>query len=66
MNSLGWDVTHEYRPYFYGGQVSGYTQTYEGDLTIGTVNGCGHMAPQWKRAQTWHLVFEWVNGSLLE
>jgi hypothetical protein len=59
INDLAWEITSDYRPYFYGGQVAGYTET-RGSLTFGTVHGCGHMAPQWKRPQTYHLVFNWL------
>lgn len=46
--TLGWDTTEAWRPYFVEGQVGGYLEVYEGDLTFGTIHGAGHMAPQFK------------------
>ena len=46
--SLGWNKTSEWKEYYVGGQVAGYWESYEGNLTFGTVHGAGHMAPQFK------------------
>jgi carboxypeptidase C (cathepsin A) len=59
--SLGWNTTEAWRPYFWNGQVGGYLEAYEGDLTFGTIHGAGHMAPQFKPPQTYHLIFNWLN-----
>ena len=58
--TLGWDVTSEWKQYYVQGQVAGYHESYEGGLTFGTVHGAGHMAPQFKPPQTYHLVFNWM------
>ena len=58
--TLGWDVTSEWKQYMVQGQVAGYWESYEGGLTFGTVHGAGHMAPQFKPPQTYHLVFNWM------
>tara|TARA_B110000914_G_C15229232_1_gene338807 strand:- start:14 stop:157 length:144 start_codon:yes stop_codon:yes gene_type:complete len=39
---------------------SGSIVEYEGGLTFATVHGAGHMAPQFKPAQTYHLIFNWL------
>lgn len=62
IDSLEWDVTEEWRSYTVNGQVGGYLETYVGNLTFATVHGAGHMAPQFKRPETKHLVFNWING----
>lgn len=59
--SLGWQVTEEWRPYFVNNQLAGYIEVYEGNFTFGTVHGAGHMAPQYKPAQTNYLIFNWIN-----
>ena len=58
--SLNWDKTSEWKEYMVEGQVAGYWESYEGGLTFGTVHGAGHMAPQFKPPQTYHLVFNWL------
>jgi carboxypeptidase C (cathepsin A) len=60
IDSLGWEQTKEWTPYYYEKQVAGYTQEHA-PLTFGSVHGCGHMAPQWKRPETWHLIFSWMD-----
>jgi carboxypeptidase C (cathepsin A) len=58
--SLGWETEHEWSKYEVEGQVAGYWESYKGNLTFGTVHGAGHMAPQFKPPQTYHLVFNWL------
>jgi carboxypeptidase C (cathepsin A) len=58
--TLGWNTTSEWKQYTVEGQVAGYWEAYEGNLTFGTVHGAGHMAPQFKPPQTYHLVFNWL------
>ena len=58
--SLNWNKTSEWKEYTHEGQVAGYWESYEGGLTFGTVHGAGHMAPQFKPPQTYHLVFNWM------
>jgi carboxypeptidase C (cathepsin A) len=62
INSLNWDVSENWRPYYLDGQVAGYLESYNNvALTFATVHGAGHMAPQFKRGETFHLVFNWIN-----
>jgi hypothetical protein len=42
--------------------VAGYVERYDGGLTFATVHGAGHMAPQWKRQETYHAVFNFINN----
>jgi carboxypeptidase C (cathepsin A) len=61
---MGWPVTEKWRPYYitnmYGQQVAGYIEK-RGTFTFVTVHGAGHMAPQWKRQETYHAIFNWIN-----
>jgi len=61
INSLNWEIKEDWRPYMVDNQVAGYVVEYDG-LTLGTVHGCGHMAPQWKRPQTFHLIFNFIKN----
>jgi hypothetical protein len=62
IKSLGWKRVEEWRPYYYDKQVAGYVEKFE-SLTFGTVHGAGHMAPQWRRPQNYHLVFNWIKDA---
>jgi carboxypeptidase C (cathepsin A) len=42
------------------GQVGGYLERYNGSLTYASVHGAGHMAPQFKPAETFHLISNWI------
>lgn len=50
-----WDV------YMVDDQVGGYYEEYDG-LTFVTVHGAGHMVPQFKRPQAYHVIFNWIKG----
>jgi len=52
-------VLEEWRPYIVNGQTAGFIEEYEG-ITLGIVNGAGHMAPQFRPAETYHLIFNWI------
>jgi carboxypeptidase C (cathepsin A) len=62
---LNWAVTDAWRAYMVDDQVGGYVEAYQGGLTFGSVHGAGHMAPQFKRAQTYHLIFNWLNDETI-
>jgi len=61
--SMKWDVNEKYRAYFVDGQVAGYLESYDGNLTFASVHGAGHMAPQFKPPQTYHLISNWIAGT---
>jgi carboxypeptidase C (cathepsin A) len=63
--TLGWDVTEAWRPYTVDSQVAGYLESYAGEFTFATVHGAGHMAPQFKPPQTYHLIENWVNQTAI-
>jgi len=43
----------------YSSVPAGSITEYDG-LTFATVHGAGHMAPQFKPPQTYHLIFNWI------
>lgn len=55
IKSLNWPVKEAWRPWFTNGQVSGYTEIYDG-LQFVTVKGVGHMAPQWARQPVTNMI----------
>jgi len=59
---MNWDVDQKWKMYEVNSQVAGYTESYKGGLTFGTVHGAGHMAPQFKPEETYHLVFNFIFG----
>jgi len=62
IGAMEWNVTDSWRPYMVDDQVAGYLEVYNETFTFATVHGAGHMAPQHKRAETWHLIFSWITG----
>jgi len=62
ITNMGWKINKQWAPYSMGdNQVTGYIEERDG-LTFATVHGVGHMAPQWKKAETYHLIFNWLKG----
>ena len=62
IETLNRTVKAEMRPYFVKNEPTpaGYITEYDG-LTFATVHGAGHMAPQFKPKETFHLIFNWIN-----
>lgn len=70
IRDLDWTVTEEWRPYYVideagTKQVAGYVEAREGNFTFASVHGAGHMAPQWKKQETYHAIFNWLAGKPL-
>ena len=59
IKELNWDVKQPWKPFYVNSQVAGYIEVRDG-LTFVTIHGAGHMAPQWKRAQTYRAVFNFI------
>ena len=61
IDSMNRPIINDWRPFHVNGRKSpaGYIIEYEG-LTLGTVHGAGHMCPQFKPAETYHLIFNWL------
>ena len=60
MEELNWKITQKWTPYFLNGQLAGYSEVRDG-MTLVTIHGAGHMAPEDKRAETYHAIFNWIN-----
>ena len=61
IDSLDRTINEPWREWFlpHSPVASGSIVEYDG-LTFATVHGAGHMAPQFKPAQTYHLIFQWL------
>ncbi len=62
IKNLNWKIEEKWRPYFYNSQFAGNIERREGNFTFATIHGTGHMAPQWKRPETYTLVFSWLQN----
>lgn len=61
IDKLDWKINERFRPYENrDGQVAGFVEVRDG-LTLATVHGVGHMAPQWSREANYHVVFNFIN-----
>lgn len=66
IDSLGRTINEPWREWFIPQSpvASGSIVEYDG-LTFATVHGAGHMAPQFKPAQTYHLIFNWLKQTAI-
>lgn len=63
--SLGYQILDEWRPWFSNGQVAGYTQAYDHNLTFLTVKGSGHTVPEYKPREAFDLYSRFLAGKPL-
>jgi carboxypeptidase C (cathepsin A) len=66
INSLNRDILEAWRPFYVADSdttqhLAGYIEEYDG-LTLGTVHGAGHMTPQYKPAESYWLIFNWLKN----
>lgn len=63
IDNLNWPIQKEWKQFFVDGQVGGYVETRDdGKFTFATIHGAGHMAPQWRRGPTYHVIFNFINN----
>lgn len=60
LASTSWTITEPWSVWNYDGQVAGYVTKYDSGLTFATVKGAGHMVPQDKPEESYHLIFNWM------
>ncbi|XP_022771561.1 serine carboxypeptidase-like 20 isoform X2 [Durio zibethinus] len=46
--SVGYEIVDEWRPWTSNGQIAGYLQGYDNNLTFLTIKGAGHTVPEYK------------------
>nr|BAO04183.1 putative acyl-glucose-dependent anthocyanin acyltransferase [Delphinium grandiflorum] len=61
ITSLNYSITDDWRPWFVGGQVAGYTRSYANNMTFATVKGAGHTAPEYKPYECFSMMKKWLS-----
>jgi len=52
------EIEDDWRQWYVDGQVAGAVTYYKNGMAFVTVNGAGHMVPQWRREQA-HIMFSY-------
>ncbi|EEF35107.1 serine carboxypeptidase-like 20 [Ricinus communis] len=60
--SMGYKIVDEWRPWISKGQVAGYTQGYENNLTFLTIKGAGHTVPEYKPQEAFDFYSRFLAG----
>ncbi|KAM5562924.1 serine carboxypeptidase-like 20 [Rosa sericea] len=63
--SVGYNIVDEWRPWISKGQIAGYTQGYENNLTFLTIKGAGHTVPEYKPQEALDLYSRFLAGQPL-
>ncbi|XP_078150871.1 serine carboxypeptidase-like 2 isoform X2 [Carex rostrata] len=62
IRSLNFSIVDDWRPWYVGGQVAGFTRMYSNNLTFATVKGGGHTAPEYKPKECLEMLRRWLSG----
>lgn len=62
VESLGYQVVEEWRPWISNYQIAGYTQKYAKGLTFLTIKGAGHTVPEYKPRESLDFYSRWLQG----
>ncbi|GJT02854.1 serine carboxypeptidase-like protein 40 [Tanacetum coccineum] len=65
INTMNLPIKTSWHPWSYQGEVAGFVQAYEGDLTLATVLGAGHQVPSYKSKNSLALVTHFLTGETL-
>ncbi|OIW01323.1 hypothetical protein TanjilG_10484 [Lupinus angustifolius] len=60
--SLGYKIVDEWRAWLVDGQVAGFTQGYEKNLTFLTIKGAGHTVPEYKPKESLYFYKRFLDG----
>lgn len=61
--SIGYKIVDEWRPWSSNGQVAGFTQGYDNNLTFLTIKGAGHTVPEYKPREALDFYKRFLDGS---
>lgn len=57
VDNLKWPIKQTWQQFFVDGQVGGHHEIRNnGSFIFTTIHGAGHMAPQWRRSYTYHVI----------
>ncbi|KAL1545233.1 Serine carboxypeptidase-like 40, variant 2 [Salvia divinorum] len=62
IKELKLPIKTPWRAWYVGGEVGGYTQIYEGELTFATIRGAGHEVPSYQPARALSLINSFLAG----
>ncbi|KAL3732643.1 hypothetical protein ACJRO7_029311 [Eucalyptus globulus] len=65
LSKMSLRTKNPWSPWFLGGEVGGYVQVYEGELTFATVRGAGHQVPSYQPKRALSLISHFLAGSRL-
>ncbi|KNA12226.1 hypothetical protein SOVF_127870 [Spinacia oleracea] len=65
INKMGVPIKTKWHPWFIKGEVGGYTQEYQGNLTFATVRGAGHQVPSFQPLRALSLISHFLAGTPL-
>ncbi|KAJ4813233.1 Serine carboxypeptidase 1 [Rhynchospora pubera] len=65
IKSLNFSITDDWRAWYVGDQVAGFTRRYSNNLTFATVKGAGHTAPEFKPKECLAMIRRWLSGEPL-
>ncbi|XP_078177558.1 serine carboxypeptidase-like 3 isoform X2 [Carex rostrata] len=60
VRSLNFAIVDDWRAWYSGGQVAGFTRSYSNNLTFATVKGAGHTAPEYKPKECLSMLERWL------
>ncbi|XP_022742195.1 serine carboxypeptidase 1-like [Durio zibethinus] len=60
--SLGYKTITPWRSWISNGQVAGYLQAYDHDITFLTIKGAGHTVPEYKPKEALDFYSRWLDG----
>ncbi|CAL5027242.1 unnamed protein product [Urochloa decumbens] len=58
---LNLTIVDDWRPWYVGGQVAGFTRSYSSNLTFATVKGGGHTAPEYNPLECQTMFRRWIS-----
>ncbi|CAL1412331.1 unnamed protein product [Linum trigynum] len=63
--AMGYKIFDKWRPWISNGEVAGYTQGYENNLTFLTIKGAGHTVPEYKPKEALNFYSRFLAGKAI-
>ncbi|CAI0426506.1 unnamed protein product [Linum tenue] len=63
--AMGYKIVDKWRPWISNGEVAGYTQGYENNLTFLTIKGAGHTVPEYKPTEALNFYSRFLAGKAI-